>query len=255
MKKLFVATFLAILVSTTFLGIASADEAKKIRVLLATGGHPFDTKEFFALFDAMPDIVYTKAEFPQAFDLLKPGLEKEYDVVVRYDMVQKKAAEQNQISAEQKEAFVELLNTGIGLVSLHHNIGAHYNWPEYVKIIGGKWLFKEEEIDGRKYPKSTFQHGQDIKIAVADKDHPITQGVSDFTIRDEIYGGFYVSPQVHVLLTTDHPQNSHQVAWTTQYGKSPVAYLQLGHDAEAYADPNYARLVHNAILWAAAAAK
>ena len=54
-----------------------------------------------------------------------------------------------------------------------------------------------------------------------------------------------------MLLKTDHPKNNPELAWVTQYGKSPVFYLMLGHDSKAWANPNYKQLVLNGILWAA----
>jgi type 1 glutamine amidotransferase len=171
-------------------------------------------------------------------------LEKEFDVIVMYDMV---AA----ISPEQQKAFEDLLQTGIGVVSLHHNLGAHRNWDEFRKIIGGKFMFADCEIDGRKYSKSTFTHGQDVKVHVADKEHPITRDLQDFEIHDEVYGKCYVSPEVHVLLTTDHPKSTPEIAWTYQYGKSRVFYLMLGHDAKAWSHPSYPAIVLRGIQWAA----
>ncbi len=95
---------------------AAPPATKKIRVLLTYGGHDFEEKPFFAMFDALSDVQYTKAPLPKSAGLLKPGLEKEYDVIVRYDMVQK-------VSPAQEKALVELLQRGIGLVALHHNLG------------------------------------------------------------------------------------------------------------------------------------
>ena len=215
----------------------------KIRVLLTYGGHGFEEKPFFAMFDAMTGIHYTKAELPKEAGLLKPGLEKQYDVLVRYDMV-------GAFKPEQQQAFVALLNQGIGLVSLHHNMGAHANWDEYRKIIGGKFALRDCEIDGTKFKKSGWDHDQELKVTVADKTHTITKGVGDFQIHDETYSGYYVAPGVKVLLTTDHPKNNPQLAWTTSYGKSRVCYLMLGHDGKAYQNPNYSRLVCQAIRWA-----
>jgi hypothetical protein len=105
-------------------------------------------------------------------------------------------------------------------------------------------------IDGKEYPKSTWAHGQDIPVKVVDKEHPITKGLADFTIHDETYGGYYVAPGVHVLLTTDHPKCAREIAWTRQYGKSRVCYLIFGHDNEAWQNPNYKELVARAIRWA-----
>src|SRR5208282_5201583 len=86
-------------------GVASAEEAEKpkIRVLLTYGGHGFQQKPFFAMFDALAGVAYTKAELPKSADMLKPGLEKNFDVLVMYDMVPG-------FSAEQQNAFVELLH-------------------------------------------------------------------------------------------------------------------------------------------------
>jgi type 1 glutamine amidotransferase len=218
----------------------------KIRVLLTSGGHGFEKEAFFGVFDAMPGIQYTKAEMPKDAGLLKPGLEKQFDVLVMYDMV-------HAITPEQQQAFVALLRQGIGLVALHHNLGAHRDWPEYTKIIGGKFCFGDCQFDGRKYHQSTYKHGQEIHVTLSDPDHPVTRGLKDFTIHDEIYGGCYVAPDVKVLLTTDHPGNNPQIAWTKTYGRSKVLYLQLGHDSQAYRNPHYGELIGRAIQFVAPA--
>lgn len=221
-----------------------ARSAEKIRILLTTGGHGFQAEPFYAMFDAMPDVAVTKAEMPADAGLLKPGLEKDIDVLVMYDM-------SPDISAEQRAAFVKLLEQGIGVVSLHHNMGAHRNWDGFRKIIGGKFIFGPTEIGGEQYTKSGWSHGEDIHVTVVDKDHPITRGIDDFDIHDETYNNYYTSPDVHVLLRTDHPKNDPELAWVTEYGKSRVFYLMLGHDGQAYGNPNYAKLVHQGIRWAA----
>lgn len=217
----------------------------KIRVLLTFGGHGFEEKPFFAMFDAMPNVEYTKAELPQAADLLKPGLEKDYDVIVMYDMVAG-------ITPEQQEAFLALLKKGIGLVSLHHNMGAHADWDQFPNVIGGKFFLKPGEIDGEKHPKpSGWEHDQDLKVSVADPKHPITRGLKDFEIHDEVYNNYYTSPKVRVLLKTDHPKNDPELAWVKRFGNSRVFYLMLGHDHAAYENPNYREILARGIRWAA----
>ena len=107
---------------------------------------------------------------PKAADLLKPSLKKDYDVIVMYDMTPG-------FTPEQQKAFVELLNAGIGLVSLHHNIGSHQEWDEFRKIIGGIHIPKEFVVDGKKYGPSGATDNQDIHVTVVDKNHPITKGI------------------------------------------------------------------------------
>jgi uncharacterized protein len=226
---------------------AEPSAAPKIRVLLTYGGHAFEEPLFYAMFDALPNVVYRKAQMPQEADLLKPGLEKDFDVIVMYDLVRPTTP----ITAEQQKAFAALLKKGIGLVSLHHNMAAHNDWSEFAKIIGAKYFLNDCEFDGKSYSRSGWIHGQDMKITVADKEHPITRGLKDFEIHDEAYSHYYVAPSSHVLLTTDHPKNDRQIAWVTQYGASRVFYFMLGHDHLAWQNPNYSEILLRGIHWAA----
>ncbi len=239
MKKMMIVVCLLLAV------LAANAETKPLRVLFTYGGHGFQQKEFLAFWDALPGVTYTKCELPKDADMLKPGLEKEYDAIVLYDMVR-------QITPEQQKAFSELLkNKGIGLVATHHSLASHTNWTEYTKIIGGRYLLKPTTIDGKEYPRSTYSHDEDIRITVVDKKHPITKGLADFTIHDETYGGYYVAPSSHVLLTTNHPKCTREIAWTTQYGKSRVCYLIFGHDNQAWTNPNYKEILLRVIRWTA----
>jgi len=245
MRKLVMLVLIACL-SCLFLTDGDAQEradVKNLRLLIVTGGHGFEEAKFFNMFDGFKGVEYKKAVFPEAGEMLKPGLEKECDVVVMYDMVKS-------IRPEQQKAFVELLNTGIGLVCMHHDLGASQEWAEFTRIRGGKYCMKVEIIDGKEY-KSTFDHGQNIKVTVADKEHPITKCVEDFTIHDEAYGNCYVAPSVKVLLKTDHPKSCPDLSWVHEYGKSRVFYLMLGHDSKAWENPAFKEILVRGIRWSA----
>ena len=220
---------------------AQASGERKTRVLLVTGGHDFEAAKFFKMFDDLKDVEYTKTVYPQAADLLKPGLEKQFDAIVMYDMVQS-------IAPAQQKALVELLNIGVGLVCLHHDLGAHQDWPEFLKIRGGKYFLNAEMLDGKER-KSTFADNQDMTITVADREHPITKGLQDFAVKDETYGNCYVLASVHLLLKTDHPKCMPEVAWVHTYGKSRVFYLMLGHGPSAWENPAYPQLLQRGIQW------
>jgi uncharacterized protein len=139
----------------------------------------------------------------------------------------------------------------MGLVALHHNLCAHQQWPEYAKIIGGKYCFDVFQQGEKKFGPSHYEHDNDLKVAVADHEHPITSGLADFDIHDEVYNHYYVSPDVKVLLTTNHPKNDHTIAWAHEYGKSRVFYFQLGHDSQAWKNPAYTDVLMRGIRWAA----
>ena len=217
----------------------------KIRVLVITGGHDYEEPQFNAMFDAISDITTEKATLPEAAALLKPDLADKFDVVVLYDMW---AAG---FTPEQQQAFVALLNRGIGLLALHHTLGGHQEWPEYAKIIGGKYWLQPRTVDGQTVPGSEYYHDEDIEVHIADADHPITRGLKDFQIHDETYKNYDTDPAARVLLTTEHPKSDRELAWAKQYGNSRVVYLELGHDHLAYENPNYRTLVARSIRWTA----
>jgi type 1 glutamine amidotransferase len=88
-------------------------------------------------------------------------------------------------------------------------------------------------------------------VKIADKEHPITKGMSDFDIHDETYGNYYTSKDVHVLMTTDNPKNDPELAWVKEYGHSRVFFLMLGHDAAAWKNAAYGEILARGIRWTA----
>jgi uncharacterized protein len=221
---------------------ASAQAADKTRVLLVVGGHKFDTNEFYQVFKDNPQITVQITEHPDAQAFFKAEAAKSFDVVVSYDFYQK-------IGDEAKADFVNLLKQGKGFVCLHHSLASYGDWPEYEKIVGGKYFLKQK--GNTNAPVSTWKHDVDFKVQIADKQHPITRGVPDFQIHDETYGKYRVHPDVHVLLKTDEPTSQDIIGWCKTYGQARVVYLALGHDRVAYANPNYLKLLFQAIAWTA----
>ncbi len=220
--------------------VSVMNAAETTKILIITGGHDFERPEFFDMFAKMDDIEFTSAEHPAANNIYATAALDNYDVLVYYDMNQG-------ISDEQKTAFLNMVDKGKGLVFLHHSLASYQGWDEYMQIQGGRYHLDPE--DAAK--KSTYKHDIDMNVTVLDADHPVTKGVSDFTIFDEVYGNFEVLPQVHHLLGTDHPESGKIIGWAQDVGASKSVYLQLGHDRHAYANENYQKLVKQAILWTA----
>jgi sugar phosphate isomerase/epimerase/type 1 glutamine amidotransferase len=210
--------------------------ANKIRVLIVTGGHNFERKEFFAMFDGQPDITWQEVKQPEAQKWFAPDKADSYDVMVWYDLYQ-------DISEQARKNLVALLQNGKPLVALHHCSGNYQDWPEAIKIIGARYVLNA----GPNQPGSTFKEGVKVRVKIANPQHPITRFVKDFDIFDETYKGVQFLPGTTPLLTEDEPTSDKLIGWTHTYGKSPVVYLQLGHGPEAYANPNYRRLLMQSI--------
>lgn len=249
-RTLFVPLLLAVLL---FLSGISAGEPMKTRVLVFYGGHPFNLDEFkSALFPETEQMDVSYALLPQERDRLAPGLEKDYDVLVMFDMDQQDPTE------EQKEALKNLLEQGIGYFAFHHNICSLFNWDEYYDICGGKAMLdyaypqgeKEACFRGKSYPFSTFVMGN-AEFNVADSEHPIMQGVRNFQAYEELYGNILINPDVNVLLTSDSPNMTRTAAWTWRYGKSPVFATLLGHDASMWNNQDFHTMFINAVKWLA----
>lgn len=222
----------------------AAAGAEKIRVLLITGGHAYETNEFNRLFAENSAITVQAAAHPKAHALLQAEAAKSYDVIVLYDMWAK-------ITPEAKADFVARLKEGKGLVVLHHALGSYQDWPEYRRIVGGKYLMQKEIVDGEEQPASTYKHDVVFQVKVAPTPHPITRGVKDFEIHDETYGGLSVNKDVTPLLTTDERTSGRIIGWAKTYEETRVATIQLGHDHLAWDNPNFRKLLAQAIMWVA----
>jgi type 1 glutamine amidotransferase len=223
---------------------AAVGRADKIRLLVVHGGHDFETNQFFQVFKDNPSVTFKVVAHPQAQEWFKPERAGEYDVLVFYDMWQT-------ISDEAKANLMTLLKQGKGLLAMHHCLASFPDWTEYSNIIGGKYHQKKWTDNGLERPASTYKHDVDFKVHIAEPRHAVTRGIKDFVIHDETYGGFEVKPESQVLLTTDEPTSGRALAWAKTYGDARVVYVQLGHDHQAYENPNYRQLVGQAIRWVA----
>jgi type 1 glutamine amidotransferase len=215
---------------------------KPIRLLIITGGHDFEKQQFFKIFEDNKSFTFTVAEHPNALAKFKPSEWNSYDVIVLYDMWQ-------EIDNESKTNFLNCIKSGKGLVALHHCLASYQNWDEYFKLIGGRYNLEKRILNGQEIQPSVYKHDVKFKVHIVDKKHPVTLNMADFEVLDETYGNFEVLPTVHVLLTTDEPTSTRQIAWTHQYGKGKVVYIQLGHDHNTFENLNYRAILYKAINW------
>ena len=93
--------------------------------------------------------------------------------------------------------------------------------------------------------------GMDIRIADAQKNHPILKGVPvQWHSKGNLYlVDFTIDPQAVPLLMGSVEDKQQPVAWTRMAGKSRVFYTSLGYPAD-FSDPAFTTLVTNAVFWA-----
>jgi hypothetical protein len=234
--------FMLLFILTGFIHSSFAQQ-KKIKVLVITGGHGFKHKPFYDVFNAIPSITYDTLGQPQANELIVSPEVNKYDVLMFYDLV-------DGISAAQQEAYIRLLKKGSSMIFLHHALVSYQNWSEFLKIVGGQYHTSPVVVNGDTL-KANYEHGVNIPVKVEDKNHPVTKGIRDFEIVDEVYSDVEILPHVKPLLSTTHPNSMRYLAWINHYGNSDVICIQLGHGPSCYTNPNFRKLIQQAIEWSA----
>jgi type 1 glutamine amidotransferase len=212
-----------------------ADDA--VRSLLITGGHDHETA-FYALFDGYNDLAWIPvASSATAF---QSDLRGKYDVLIMYDF-------SRELDESGKRNLREFVESGHGVVVLHHALLNYQSWPWwYQEVVGGSYRLAREG----NVPSSAVKADQEM-LVTASQNHPITSGIAPFRIVDESYSRMRFSPRIKPLLTTDNPHSDHTLAWIGPFARSRVVAIQLGHGHTVFGHPSYRALVHNAILWAA----
>lgn len=215
--------------------------AQPIKLMVVTGGHAYDTVQFFEMFDALSGIEYDHFQQPKANQKLVKDLAEEYDVLVFYDMWKN-------ISAMEKKAYLSLTNEGKPLLFLHHSIASYQKWPEFEKIVGGKYVEAARNVPEEE--QSNYEH--DVWVYSRVENYTaVTVGLKEPRFFDEIYGNVRISDNVIPLLETKHPKSMRYIAWQNKYNNSHIVYLQPGHDYRTYESEEYRKLVSQAIKFLA----
>lgn len=214
----------------------SSSEQSPLMVALITGNHDFEVPEFIRLFRGMPGIDF----YPQALENFVAdlsGVRQRYDVLVFYNM----HAEPPNPKAK---ALIESLGeSSQGLVFLHHGLLAYRTWDVMGEILG---------LPDRSFNFSPgYSGGEKVRVEIADANHPVTRGLTTWTMTDETYGMASAGPGSHVLLTTDNPKSMKTLAWTRTYKNARVFAFASGHGKETFQDPNFQTVLHRGIVWAA----
>lgn len=242
-------------------------------VLVVTGGHPFETEPFFAVFDALDDVDWTASSEPRVG----------HDVVVFYDMPGLRftggdpPVDVSEPTHAQRRMFHDLCAAGTGLVFLHHAIASWPGWEDFAELVGARFHYHPARLAGVDYPDSGYRFDVTHTVEVLEPDHPVCAGVgSTFELTDELYCFPVLTERVTPLMRTTfdtaddsrfysadlairghrnsndgwtHPPGSDLVAWSREVGTSRLVYLQFGDGRATYADPSFRRVLSNAIAW------
>ncbi|MFW6139847.1 MAG: ThuA domain-containing protein [Acidobacteriota bacterium] len=149
------------------------------------------------------------------------------------------------ITEEQEKGLLEAVKSGVGIAGWHGGLADSFRQnTDYQFMVGGQWVAHPGGI-------------VDYEVNIINKEHPITQGLSDFKMHSEQYY-MHVDPINNVLATTTFSDEYAPwikgvvmpVVWTKKYGEGRVFYTSLGHVSKDFDVPEAREIVKRGMLWA-----
>lgn len=243
----------SVLAAAVMMGVRAEEKAtpRPLKALLVIGGCCHDYASQKEILKAgieqraniIVDVEYsedtsTKARFP---------LYEQADWAAGYDVVI-----HDECSADVKEKdyvgnILQAHREGVPAVNLHCAMHSYRTgddqWFEFVGL-------------------QSSSHGPQLPIAIefADRNHPVTAGLEDWTtIKEELYNNLKIWDTARPLARgrqgdgDEVGKTNAVVAWINHYGpkKTRVFSTTLGHNNETVADDRYLDLITRGVLWAA----
>lgn len=155
------------------------------------------------------------------------------------------------ITPEQCQGLCNAVAAGTGLAGWHGGIIDSFRQEtNYQFMTGAQWVAHP----GNYIPS--------YEVAVVDRQHEITRGLPDFTLRDTEQYYLHVDPAIHVLCTTTfrgehgdtqlYPAGTVMpYAYTRNWGRGRVFVAAWGHTVRDFDGPEARTLVERGLVWAA----
>ena len=238
-------TALALLAAASFALPASAAEASgKIKVLLVTGDDVQPAHNWREVSQAIREVLLSSGKFDVRI-CEDAGVLDSAATVGRYDLVflHMYNAKTPTLTAGAKENLAGFVKDGKGLAISHLSSASFKEWEEFPKLCGRCWVMGKSGHG----PRSFF------KARIANKEHPITQGLADFEADDELYSKLQGDTPITVLVEADSAwsKRTEPLAFTVEYGKGRVFHETFGHDGKALQNVIVQKLILRGCEWAA----
>ncbi len=224
------------------------------RVLLMSGGqrqHHGYREQAFYLSGLLEDTGRYEVTINEDAGVLESPAVGKYDVLIL--LADRRDPEFSFSEAQQKRIF-RFVSSGRGLVSIHAADNAAKDWlPQWRELLGG--VFSHDTSGGR--PDGKVRKGL-YPIRITQPDHPIVDGLDNFTLQDELYYHIQMEPGVDILAVAEFDNADWPIAWIREFGEGRVFHTALGHrdfgpdKIDPLRDPNLSKLVVQGVDWVAA---
>lgn len=173
-----------------------------------------------------------------------------YNELIKYDVVVSNwntwPDNEIRMTKEWENDFLRYVKGGGGVVSIHAGASSFYGWNEYHQIGIGRW---GKETGHGKQTKG--------KVYGFDKTHPITKGLRDFYITDEVWKKTDIHPNAKPLafVSATDEKDGHLIkesaAFVNHFGKGRCFFTTLGHNERALLNTGLQTMLLRSAQWTA----
>jgi type 1 glutamine amidotransferase len=223
--------------------VNAAEKPDPIRVLLITGDD-VDVHPWREMSETTREILIKTGKFDvrvceDPYILESETALKAYDVIV-FTIFSRRVS---MLPGQAQENLLNFVKGGKGFFVQHLASASFAEWEEFGKLCGRKWVMGTSGHG----PRAVF------KAKIANKEHPITAGLGDFDVDDELYAKLQGTGDINVLVTADSDwsKKTEPLVFTLSYGKGRVVHNAFGHDRKALMTPNVQKIIARGVEWAA----
>lgn len=147
------------------------------------------------------------------------------------------------VTADQLATVDAFVREGGGMLAMHTAVICFDAAPRWRDLCGAAWDW------------GTSSHPEEgpvtVQVTDAGRDHPLTSGLEEFVVHDELYGFLDVAVDVEPLLVGTAGGSTQPVLWARELGRGRVVTDLLGHGPASLGHPEHRRLLGRAAAWLA----
>lgn len=136
---------------------------------------------------------------------------------------------------EDEAALALFVEQGGALFAIHSATVVDAKHESYINLVGGRFI--------------KHSHYHEFQVQIEDKAHPITSGLADFSITDELYVLDRQPEAAHILASAVWEGQVQPMVYVKKQGQGTVLYNALGHDLAAFNHPSFQKLIVQGVGW------
>lgn len=148
---------------------------------------------------------------------------------------------------QTEKALFKFIESGGGFVTFHASSSAFYKWPEFQQISVAPWVM------------DTTSHGKrsETKVSLTNHKHPVTNGLPDFTVFDELWINAGSNPDFEILGIATNQESIEKgigpqpAIFVKEHKRGRIFHTILGHDVKAIESEGFQKLILRGTEWAA----